>query len=132
LADFSCGLYLGVLEFVLTGVIQHGHPQSAELVRRVAKQLKNEIACQQAKAVTINLLDFDECSVGDEIVGLFMTLYSVLARFGGGKIAIVAAGRTATSLDSILKGCRLDLLLGTTRQDLASALAQMTDIPVMK
>ncbi len=120
-----------VLEFVITGAHQHDHPQCAELIRSAAKELENEIVCQRAKAIIINLLGFDY-SFGDEIGVLFLHPYMVLARTGGGKIAVVASGHTAACLDSLFKHGHLDLMFGATRQDLASALEKMTEIRAWK
>ena len=121
-----------VLEFVLTGAIPPGSAESAELARRAGNEMEKEIARYQARAVVINLLDFG-ASFGNEIVALLFAPYFALARSGGGEMAIVAAGQAATNLDNLLKTNRLDALYGTTKPDLASALANMTKtLPVSK
>lgn len=101
---------------------------SAELTRRVAKELQDEIARSRTRAVIVNLLGFDY-SFGNEIGELLIAPYVILARSGGGKIAILASGQTAASLDNLLTAGHLDSMLGRTCPDLASALAQMKQIP---
>jgi anti-anti-sigma factor len=117
-----------VLEFVLTGAIPDERPDSAELARRAGDELKQEIARCQPRAVVVNLLDFDP-SFGHDIVTLLLAPHMALAHSGGGEMAILATGQTATELDNFLKTGRLDSIFGTTHRDLASALAKMTNIP---
>ena len=117
-----------VLEFIVRGAMSHDSWNSVDLTRRAARELNDEIARSGARAVVVNLLAFDY-SFGNEIGELLLAPYMTLARSGGGRMAIVAAGQTAASLDSLLTAGHLDSLLGRTCPDMASALAHMTEIP---
>ena len=120
-----------VLEFVLTGAIPHQHPRSPKLYQHLSRQFEEAVARERPAAVILNLLGF-HYSFGNEIGTILLAPYTSLARSGGGKIAIVATGQTAASLDGLLKSGHLHPLFGRIHPDTQAALSHMTSVPAAK
>src|SRR5438874_5669361 len=117
-----------VLEFVLTGQIPHERRDSAELYRQIGIDIRNALAQNQANALVLNLLDFDY-SFGNEIGTILLGPYIALARSGGGKIAFIAVGRTASSLTSLAIAGLNKVFELKMHPNLETALNDMTAVP---
>ena len=118
-----------VLEIALAG------SQSQEVSSRGRKILEQEVARHRPQYLVINLLGFDSV-FGPGLLGALVVGAAAMDKLGTGrKTRILAAGRTAATLDRALRLARLESLFGgRIHSDLESALGQtagMQDEPTV-
>ena len=118
-----------VLEIALAG------SQSQEVSSRGRKILEEEVARHRPQYLVINLLGFDSL-FGNDLVGALVTGAAVMRKLGAERqTRILAAGRTAATLERVLPLMRMESLFGgRIHADLESALEQtagMQDEPTI-
>ena len=118
-------IYGRVLEIALAGSYSH------ELLSRARKIIEEEVARHQPRYLVINLLEVDTV-YGGYLLGPILAGAVAMQKLGGGrKTGIVAAGRTAASVDKILSISKLESIFGRTHSDLESALSNLRTMPAL-
>jgi hypothetical protein len=116
-------IYGRVLEIALAGSYSH------ELLSRARKIIEEEVARHQPQCLVISLLEVDTV-YGHYLLGPIVAGTLAMQKLGGGrKWGIVAAGRTAASLDKSIRICKLESIFGGTHSDLESALSNLRSMP---
>jgi hypothetical protein len=118
-------IYGRVLEIALAGSYNH------ELLSRARKIIEEEVARHQPQYLVINLLEVDTVC-GHYLLDPVATGVLAMQKLGGGrKTGIVAAGRTAASMDKSIRICRGQSIFGRTHSDLESALSNLRSMPAL-